>query len=327
MSPLWRRYEARLLLAIVFLLLLLAVTTPRFFAPTNLALLARSMGVLAILTLGMLCVLITGGIDVSVGSMLAVTSVVLARLGNHGISEPWTLIAVLLLGTGLGAFNGVLVALLRVPPIVATLGTLGLYRGLLLEWTQGEWESTVPGWLNELGRPRALRLDASVWTAALLALIAAAFLNRTQTGRNIFKYGSSNLAATRTGVSRTAVLFTVFAAMGFLTAVASIFYSAQLGSVQGNAAVGYELVVIAAVVLGGTDILGGRGSVFGTLLGVFLVSAIQTSLVLLHVPTYTQGIATGLILLGSVLLRRLPNGRSARVLTATVKPLGHGQVS
>jgi ribose/xylose/arabinose/galactoside ABC-type transport system permease subunit len=102
--------------------------------------------------------------------------------------------------------------------------------------------------------------------------------------------------------------------MGLLTAIASVFYSAQLGSVQGNAAVGYELVVIAAVVLGGTDILGGRGSIFGTLLGVFLVSAIQAALVLLRVPTYTQGIATGLILLGSVLLRRLPSGRIAREL-------------
>lgn len=325
MNSLWRRYEARLLLAIFFLLLLLRITTPRFFALANLALLARSMGVLAILALGMQCVLITGGIDVSVGSMLAVTSVVLARLGNQGVSESLTLLTVVLVGTGLGAFNGILVALLRVPPIVATLGTLGLYRGLLLEWTQGEWESTVPGWLNELGRPRAFRLDASVWTAAVLALIVAGFLNRTLWGRGIFKYGSSNLAATRTGISGRAVLITVFTAMGFLTSVASIFYSAQLGSVQGNAAVGYELVVIAAVVLGGTDIVGGRGSVFGTLLGVFLVSAIQTSLVLLHVPVYTQGIATGLILLGSVLLRRLPSGGVRRVLMATVKPLGNEQ--
>ncbi len=314
MTRLWRRYEARLLIAIIFLLLLVAVTTPRFFAPANLSLLARSMAVLAILALGMQCVLITGGIDVSVGSMLAVTSVVLARLGNQGVLEPVTLIAVFLLGTGLGAINGILIAVLRVPPIVATLGTLGLYRGLLLEWTQGEWESTVPAWLNELGRPRLFRLDAAVWTATVLALAVAAFLNRTQWGRSLFRYGSSSIAAARAGISSRGVLFTVYAAMGFLTAVASIFYSAQLGSVQGNAAVGYELVVIAAVVLGGTDILGGRGSVFGTLLGVFLVSAIQTALVLLRVPTYTQGIATGLILLVSVLLRRLPAGASAKNL-------------
>lgn len=320
-----RRYEARLLLAIIFLLSLLAVTTPRFFSPVNLALLARSMGILAILALGMQCILITGGIDVSVGSMLAVTSVVLARLGNQGVPESLTLLAVLLLGTALGAFNGVLIAFLRIPPIVATLGTLGLYRGVLLEWTQGEWESRVPNWLDELGRPRAFRLDATVWTAAFLALLVAVFLNRTQWGRRIFKYGSSNLAATRTGISGRRVLFTVFTAMGFLAGVASIFYSAQLGSVQGNAAVGYELVVIAAVVLGGTDILGGRGSVFGTLLGVFLISAIQIALVLLRVPTYTQGIATGLILLGSVLLRRLPTPGYARTPPPTATPPGPGR--
>lgn len=322
MTHLWRRYEARLLFAMIVLLALLAVTTPRFFAPSNLALLARSMGVLAILALGMQCVLLTGGIDVSVGSMMAVSSVVLARLGNQGVSEPLTLLIVLLLGAALGAFNGVLIAVLRVPPIVATLGTLGLYRGLLLEWTQGEWESTVPAWLNELGRPRAFRLDGAVWTAAFLALLAAAFLNRTQWGRSVLKYGSSNLAASRAGISGRRVLLTVYIVMGLLTAIASIFYSAQLGSVQGNAAVGYELVVIAAVVLGGTDILGGRGTVFGTLLGVFLVSAIQTALVLLHVPTYTQGIATGLILLASVLLRRLPSGRSRSDLPATEEALG-----
>lgn len=325
MTALWRRYEIRLLAAIIFFLLLLAFTTPRFFAPTNLALLARSMGVLAILAVGMQWILITGGIDVSVGSMLAFTSVVLARLGNQGVSEPLTLLTVLLLGAGLGAFNGLLIAVVRVPAIVATLGTLGLYRGLLLQWTQGEWESTVPAWLNELGRPRLFRLDASVWIAALLALAAGAFLNRTQWGRSIFKYGSSNIAAARSGISRRGVLFAVYAAMGFLTAIASIFYSAQLGSVQGNAAAGYELVVIAAVVLGGTDILGGRGSVFGTLLGVFLVSAIQTALVLLHVPTYMQGVATGAILLASVLLRRLPAGSSTRMLPGRFESIGPGE--
>ena len=298
----FHRHETKLATLLLVLGIGLAIAAPRFFSSVNLALLARSMGVLLILSVGMLNVILAGGIDVSAGAILAVVSVVLVRLGNHGLPASIVLPLGLLTGAGLGAVNAALIAELRIPPIVATLGTAGLFRGLLLEWTQGEWESSIPPWLNAMGSPRWGGLDASVPAAMLAVLATAWILHRTQIGRALFRFGDSPIAAARTGISRQQPIYFAYVSLGLLTAIGALFYAAQLGAVQGNAANGYELTVIAAVVLGGADILGGRGSLFGTFLGVLLLCSLQQALVLLHVATYWQNIATGaIVLLGAIL--------------------------
>jgi len=296
------RHEMKLAALLLVLGMALAVAAPRFFSFANLALLARSMGVLLIVSVGMLNVILSGGIDVSAGAILAVVSVVLVRLGNHGLSASTVLPLGLLTGAGLGAVNAALIAELRIPPIVATLGTAGLFRGLLLEWTQGEWESSIPAWLNAVGSPRWGGLDASVLAAALLMLAAAGILHRTQIGRSLFRFGDSPVAAERTGISPRQPIYLAYVSLGLLTAIGAVFYAAQLGAVQGNAANGYELTVIAAVVLGGADILGGRGSLLGTFLGVLLLCSLEQALVLLHVATFWQNIATGAVVLLGVIL-------------------------
>ena len=296
------RHEMKLAALLLLLGIALAVAAPRFFSSANLALLARSMGVLLIVSVGMLNVILSGGIDVSAGAILAVVSVVLVRLGNHGLSASMVLPLGLLTGAALGAVNAALIAELRIPPIVATLGTAGLFRGLLLEWTQGEWESSIPAWLNAVGSPRWGGLDASVLAAALLMLAAACILHRTQIGRSLFRFGDSPVAAARTGVSPRQPVYLAYVSLGILTAIGAVFYAAQLGAVQGNAANGYELTVIAAVVLGGADILGGRGSLLGTFLGVLLLCSLEQALVLLHVATFWQNVATGAVVLLGVIL-------------------------
>jgi ribose/xylose/arabinose/galactoside ABC-type transport system permease subunit len=296
------RHEMKLAFLLLVLGIALAVAAPRFFSPVNLALLARSMGVLLIVSVGMLNVILSGGIDVSAGAILAVVSVVLVRLGNHGLSPFAVLPLGLLTGAALGAVNAALIAELRIPPVVATLGTAGLFRGLLLEWTQGEWESSIPAWLNAVGSPRWGGLDASVLAAALLMLAAGSVLHRTQIGRSLFRFGDSPVAAARTGISPRQPIYLAYVSLGILTAIGAVFYAAQLGAVQGNAANGYELTVIAAVVLGGADILGGRGTLLGTFLGVLLLCSLQQALVLLHVATFWQNIATGAIVLLGVIL-------------------------
>jgi ribose transport system permease protein len=296
------RHEMKLAALLLVLGIALAVAAPRFFSSANLALLARSMGVLLMVSVGMLNVILSGGIDVSAGAVLAVVSVVLVRLGNHGLSASTVLPLGLLTGGALGAVNAVLIAELRIPPIVATLGTAGLFRGLLLEWTQGEWESSIPAWLNAVGSPRWGGLDASVLAAALLMLAAAGILHRTQIGRSLFRFGDSPVAAARTGISPRQPIYSAYVSLGILTAIGAVFYAAQLGAVQGNAANGYELTVIAAVVLGGADILGGRGSLLGTFLGVLLLCSLEQALVLLHVANFWQNIATGAVVLLGVIL-------------------------
>jgi ribose transport system permease protein len=296
------RHEMKLAALLLLLGIALAVAAPRFFSPANLALLARSMGVLLMVSVGMLNVILSGGIDVSAGAILAVVSVVLVRLGNHGLPASTVLPLGLLTGAALGAVNAALIAELRIPPIVATLGTAGLFRGLLLEWTQGEWESSIPAWLNAVGSPRWGGLDASVLAAALLMLASACILHRTQIGRSLFRFGDSPVAAARTGVSPRQPVYLAYVSLGILTSIGAVFYAAQLGAVQGNAANGYELTVIAAVVLGGADILGGRGSLLGTFLGVLLLCSLEQALVLLHVATFWQNIATGAVVLLGVIL-------------------------
>lgn len=273
------------------------------------------MGVLLIVSVGMLDVILSGGIDVSAGAILAVVSVVLVRLGNHGLSACAVLPLGLLTGAALGGVNAALIAELRIPPIVATLGTAGLFRGLLLEWTQGEWESSIPSWLNAIGSPRWGGLDASVLAAALVILSATWILHRTQMGRALFRFGDSPVAAARIGISRRQPIYFAYVSLGLLTAIGAVFYAAQLGAVQGNAANGYELTVIAAVVLGGADILGGRGSLVGTFLGVLLLCSLQQALVLLHVATFWQNIATGAIVLIGVILSAAPHIRRRVVLS------------
>jgi ribose/xylose/arabinose/galactoside ABC-type transport system permease subunit len=302
----FHRHEGKLALLLLVLGIALAATAPRFFSSVNLALLVRSMGVLLIISVGMLNVILAGGIDVSAGAILAVVSVVLVRLGNHGLQASIVLPLGLLTGAGLGAVNAALIAELRIPPIVATLGTAGLFRGLLLEWTQGEWESSIPSWLNAVGSPRWGGLDISVLAAVLVMLAAAWILHRTQIGRALFRFGDSPLAAARTGISIRQPIYFAYVSLGLLTAIGAVFYAAQLGAVQGNAANGYELTVIAAVVLGGADILGGRGSLLGTFLGVLLLCSLQQALVLLHVATFWQNIATGAIVLIGVILSSAP---------------------
>jgi ribose/xylose/arabinose/galactoside ABC-type transport system permease subunit len=313
------RHETKLAALLILLGIILLIVAPRFFGAANLSLLARSMGVLLIVAVGMLNVILSGGIDISAGAILAVVSVVLVRLGNHGMAAPCALALGLLTGIALGAFNAALIAEFRIPPIVATLGTAGLFRGLLLEWTQGEWESSIPSWLNAWGQPRWGGLDASVWGAALIVLVATAILYRTQMGRALFRYGDSPKAALRVGISRRQTIYFAYVSLGLLTAVGAIFYAAQLGAVQGNAANGYELTVIAAVVLGGADILGGRGSLLGTFLGVLLLCSLQQALVLLHVATFWQNIATGAVVLAGVIFSAAPHYRK-RILFRQESP-------
>jgi ribose/xylose/arabinose/galactoside ABC-type transport system permease subunit len=302
LRPNFHRHETKLVSLLLLLGIALAVAAPRFFSSVNLALLARSMGVLLIVSVGMLNVILTGGIDVSAGAILAVVSVALVRLGNHELPASVVLPLGLLSGASLGAVNAALIAELQIPPIVATLGTAGLFRGLLLEWTQGEWESSIPPWLNAIGSPRWGGLDASVLAAVLVMLAAAWILHRTQIGRALFRFGDSPLSAARIGISPRQPIYFAYISLGLLTAVGAVFYAAQLGAVQGNAANGYELTVIAAVVLGGADVLGGRGSLLGVFLGVLLLCSLQQALVLLHVATFWQNIATGAIVLVGVIL-------------------------
>ena len=316
----FHHHETKLAALLFVLGMALAATAPRFFSSVNLALLARSMGVLLIVSAGMLNVVLAGGIDVSAGAILAVVSVVLVRLGNHGLPASLVLPVGLLTGAGLGAVNAALIAELRIPPIVATLGTAGLFRGLLLEWTQGEWESSIPSWLNAIGSPRWGGLDASVLAAVLVMLAAAWILDRTQMGRALFRFGDSPLAAARIGISVRQPVYFAYISLGLLTAIGAVFYAAQLGAVQGNAANGYELTVIAAVVLGGADILGGRGSLLGTFLGVLLLCSLQQALVLLHVATFWQNIATGAIVLIGVILSSAPRPGRKLILRQSPSP-------
>jgi ribose/xylose/arabinose/galactoside ABC-type transport system permease subunit len=313
-------YEGALALALALSFAVLAFAAPRFFLPANLASLVRNSSVLLIMSMGMLVVILSGGIDISVGSLLAAASVVLGRMAVQRESAVVAILLAVAVGIGGGAINAFFIAAFDLPPIIVTLATLGMFRGLLLQFTGGEWVTTLPPWLLAVGHTFAGGIDATTIIAIAIACGTWAFLRFTTAGRQIYRFGGSPEAATRRGISRNRVIYLVYISMGLLTAIAAILFAAQLGSVQGNAAVGYELTVIAAVVLGGASVAGGRGTVIGTVLGVLLLATIQAAVIMLRVPAFWQGVVTGLMVLIGVSAGALQGRRRAPGLSTAMAP-------
>lgn len=308
------RWEFSIALAIVALGIVVAFAAPGFFTAENQRdLLMANMPVL-IAALGMTLVMLIGEIDISVGSQFAICSVTAGLLAKAGLPLPVVALAVALAGAGLGAINGALVAWVRIPSIVVTLATMVALRDGLRWATQGAWVQDLPRGFQWFG----LTLGAS---EAVTAAIAAALLAGTAwtlrgfaIGRAIYAVGSNENAARLAGIRVPGVTFGVFAAAGALTGLAALLNAVRFSQIPSNAGLGMELKVIAAVVVGGTAVNGGRGTVVGTLLGVILLGAIGPALTFLGVNAYWEKALQGAIILAAVSLEALPaRTRGARL--------------
>ena len=299
-AALLRSREATVVAFMAILGLYLEVATGRFLSPDNLANVLLSSAGTAIVALGMTLVILTGGIDVSVGSMLGVTSVAVGYAAAAG----WGLVPLLLVGlavgTLLGCVNGTLIAFGGIMPIIATLGTLNILRALTFQLLRAKWISDLPSTLQTLGLGLALHVPVAAWIALGLALAFLYLTTRRPLGRHIYAIGGNAEAARLAGIDLVRVTLLVYVVTGMLVGVASLLYVGQTGIVQSNTGVGFELQVIAAVVLGGTSILGGRGSVAGSALGALLVAEIKNGLTLLNISGLAEGMVSGVLILLAV---------------------------
>lgn len=293
-------------MAVAFVLLAaaLAVLSPHFLTVSNLLNIARQVSINAILAAGMTFVILTGGIDLSVGSVLAFAGAVMAGLLAAGRPLLVCIAAGLVVGALLGLTNGLVVARGRVQPFIATLGMLTIARGATLVYTDGRPITGLPDAFVWLGAGEIGRVPVPVVIMALVFALCHVVLARTVFGRHVYAIGGNEEAARLAGVNVAFSKTLVYVISGVLAAVSAVILTARLNSAQPTAGIAFELDAIAAVVLGGTTLAGGEGRIGGTLLGAFIIGVLNNGLNLLNVSSFYQQVVKGAVILLAVLLDR-----------------------
>jgi ribose transport system permease protein len=314
--PPWlRRQEAIVLLVLIIVVAFLSVRTNTFLTGDNLWNVARNFTWIAIPAFGESLVIMIGGVDLSVGAVMALASLVSAMCLQAGWAVPLAVVAGLVIGSLVGWANGMLVGHIRLPPFVVTLGTLSIIRGITFGLAGG-WpvRDLSPGF-RFLGQAD-LNVGLSAIPVPVLLMLALAalvtlVLNMTVLGRYVRVLGDSERALLVAGISLPKIKVLVYTLCGFLSAVGGILMTARLGVASPNAAAGYELDIIAAAVIGGTSLFGGQGSVLGVLLGAALMQVLRNGLVLLGLPSYWQTASIGALILVALLLDARRQQRAA----------------
>lgn len=300
---------AGLLVALAFIFGFFWWQVPTFASATNLETLARQATIVTLAALGMTFVIISGGIDLSVGSAVALVSVVIAWCLRDGLSPAVAVLAGVAAGALCGALNGGLIAKLRVTPFIVTLGTLLLFRGMA-KWIGEEKKIDAPlTWVNDLLRVLAKNerwkiFPEGVWLAIMLAVGMALVLNRTSFGRNVLAVGGNEQASRYAGISVDRVRLSVYTLMGVFIGLAGLMQFARLSVGDPTVAVGLELDVIAAVVIGGASLSGGQGTVLGTIIGVMIMATIRAGCSQMGLSNFVQEMVTGGIIILAVALDR-----------------------
>jgi ribose transport system permease protein len=312
---LWlNRFGPLLGLAGIFALFAL-IGPPGFSSPYNLETIARQTTIVATAALGMTLVIISGGIDLSVGSIIALVTVVIAGLLQMGVDPAMAASGGILAGAACGALNGGVIVRFRVVPFIVTLGTLLVVRGIAKGLAREQKIDAPLTWLTDLlaalGPDRSWQLFPSgVWIAVVLAIVVAGLLHTTRLGRHIVAIGSNEQTARLSGVPVERVKVLVYTLSGALAGVAGLMQFSRLTVGDPTVAVGLELDVIAAVVIGGGSLAGGEGSVLGTIVGALIMTVIRSGCSQMGLPNWVQEIVTGAIIVLAVALDRLRHRRS-----------------
>lgn len=299
-----KRYHLGPLLGLIILVIILSIASPQFFTFGNLRNVALQTSVNALLAVGMTFVILTAGIDLSVGSALALSSAISAGLMVSHMN-PWLAALLgLIAGALCGVINGVFVAYARLAPFIVTLGTMTLYRGLTEIYTNGNPIFNLPPSFSKFGAGTLLSIPIPVLVTALVFVLAWVVLHRSVAGRRVYAIGGNEDVAFLAGVPVKRYLLAVYVIAGVLAALAGIVLTSRLGSAEPTAGTGYELDAITAVVLGGTSLFGGEGTILGTLIGALILGVIDNGLNLLNVNSFYQDAVKGLIILAAIMLDR-----------------------
>ena len=296
-------------LSLIVLFVALAIASPHFLTETNLSSVVRQTAVINIMSLGMTIIIIAGGIDLSVGAILAMSGVLGAMAIEKGMPIPVGILVGILTGLFWGFVNGILTTRLRIAPFIVTLGTLGIIRGLTLIITNGLPVHGVPQAFSFLGEGNLLGVPFVLWVLVVCALATHVILEHTRLGRYAYAIGSNPDAAVYAGVPVGFDTTTVYALGGMLTGLAGMIEASRLMTGQPAAGNGYELQAIAAVVIGGGSLHGGEGSVVGTLIGAFIMGLLSNGCDLLGVSPYLQQAIIGAVIILAVTVDELRKRR------------------
>ncbi|GBD09393.1 Ribose import permease protein RbsC [Candidatus Thermoflexus japonica] len=294
-----------LVLTLVMFCLALSLLSPRFLTPGNLINVVRQASINGIIAVGMTLVILTGGIDLSVGSILAFTGVVAASLVTSGQPPALAMASALILGSLMGMLNGAAVAYLRIPPFIATLGMMTVARGLALSYTQGRPITGFPESFRWLGAGWMGPLPVPVLVMALVFGFGGFLLSYTIFGEHLLAIGNNPAAAQAVGIPLRRRLVLTYGLSGFLASLAGLILIGRLDSAPPTLGIGYEFDAIAAVVIGGTRLTGGEGWLGGTLIGALIIGVLNNGINLLNIPSFYEQVFKGGVIAAALLLHRV----------------------
>lgn len=293
-------------IGLILIIVIITAINPSFLSMSNIFNVLRQVSINALIAFGMTFVILTGGIDLSVGSILALTGAVTAGMMASGIDPIFAMLLGLFLGAVLGAINGVIIAKGKVAPFIATLATMTIYRGLTLVYTEGRPISGLGDSVSfqMLGKGYFLGIPVPVVTMLISFGILYFILKKTTFGRRVYAVGGNEEAAVLSGINADRIKIYVYSLVGALAGLASLILTSRLNSAQPTAGQMFELDAIAAVVLGGTSLTGGRGWIVGTLIGALIIGVLNNGLNLIGVSSFFQQVVKGAVILLAVLLDR-----------------------
>jgi rhamnose transport system permease protein len=300
------RHETILAILTVIAMIVLASLSDKFFTVDNLLNQGRLMAEVGLISLAMTFVIVTGGIDLSVGSILGLTAILLGVFWkNLGLPLPAAIVLAMACGTFAGWVNGLIITRFNVPPLIATLATLALYRGLAEGISEARSVRGYPEWFFFFGQGEVLGVPFQLWVLGFATLVAAVILGLTPFGRATYAIGANEVAARFSGIRVNATKLWIYTAAGFCSALAAVIFVSRVTTTRSDMGTGLELDAITAVVLGGTSIFGGRGTIIGTALGLILIQALKNGLALSGVKGDGTIVVIGLVLIGAILVGAL----------------------
>jgi ribose/xylose/arabinose/galactoside ABC-type transport system permease subunit len=299
------RREWVLLILLIGLVIWMSQLSSNFLNSSNLLDMSRFSVEAGLIALPMTWIIITGGIDLSVGSILALSSVAIGFTYQAGLPLPLAILCGLLVGVACGLVNGLLITILDLHPLAITLGTFALFRGIAYAWTNGASVSVFPHWFKYFGQYYFESIPGQLIAFGVAIVIFAIVLARTRLGRYIYAIGSNERAAAFSAVDVARMKVLVYAATGLMVGIAAIIYTSRVSTARANAGQGLELEVITAVVLGGASIYGGSGTIVGTVLGVFMLAVLKNGLFLGGVDSNWILVIVGAVLIAGVFLNEV----------------------
>ncbi|MCF6336266.1 MAG: ABC transporter permease [Spirochaetales bacterium] len=318
MREFFKKRETTLLILIAVMLLLIVSQAPSFVSPENILRIINDTSILIMVSIGQFMVILTGGIDLSVASIIGFSGMAASMMNQYFPEMPivFILFAGVGIGTVLGLFNGILIAYGKVPPIITTLGTMSIFRGFTFVLSKGQWVTAHEMTESYMHIPHGTFLGVSslIWVGVVVSLVMYYFMKYVKTGREIYAIGGNKVAALFVGVKENKINIIVYSLVGMLSGLAGVMWTARYAAAVNETAIGFELFTVAACVLGGVNIAGGSGGVAGVILGALFLGILTNALPVVHLSPFYQLGLQGVVILGAMIVNSVSEKRNEKKL-------------